>query len=97
MLLVFDDQGVSEELKKHFLITDICGIFYAVRPFFLTQCIYLLIVFFQAVLLIKDVSMFQGGQDPDVPKKTLPSPENSRLTLQALESRLQVGLLAPVW
>uniref|UniRef100_H2MU59 FA complementation group B n=1 Tax=Oryzias latipes TaxID=8090 RepID=H2MU59_ORYLA len=57
LLLVFDDQGVSEELKKHFLITDICGIFYA------------------------------GGQDPD----------NSRLTLQALESRLQVGLLAPVW
>ncbi|XP_078795605.1 Fanconi anemia group B protein isoform X3 [Oryzias latipes] len=63
LLLVFDDQGVSEELKKHFLITDICGIFYA------------------------------GGQDPDVPKKTLPSPENSRLTLQALESRLQSGLI----
>uniref|UniRef100_A0A3P9L6I8 FA complementation group B n=1 Tax=Oryzias latipes TaxID=8090 RepID=A0A3P9L6I8_ORYLA len=63
LLLVFDDQGVSEELKKHFLITDLCGIFYA------------------------------GGQDPDVPKKTLPSPENSRLTLQALESRLQSGLI----
>uniref|UniRef100_A0A3P9L6G7 FA complementation group B n=1 Tax=Oryzias latipes TaxID=8090 RepID=A0A3P9L6G7_ORYLA len=59
LLLVFDDQGVSEELKKHFLITDLCGIFY-------------------------------GGQDPD----------NSRLTLQALESRLQLrwteGLI-PLW
>ncbi|XP_024143021.1 Fanconi anemia group B protein [Oryzias melastigma] len=61
LLLVFDDQ---EELKKHFLITDLCGIFYS------------------------------GGQeDPDVPTKTLPSPENSRLTLQALESRLQSGLI----
>lgn len=93
ILVVFGDHAVAGKLEK-FLLTDLCGITYAVRNRFLSQSDSSMSCMCTAQGPNSEC-MFQSCQIDDAPQ-TAPPPESHFLTLQALESRLQVRIHYPL-